>query len=263
MKFSKANAKIQALRDVPSLAHYLAGKRKVYSFDLISGYSCPFAEQCLSKAVADAQGKRKIKDGTKTQFRCFSASQEVQYSYLYNLRKNNFEELRSLKTRQLMAEGIIAAMPKDTGIVRIHVGGDFFSENYMLAWFDVARQNPDKLFYAYTKSLPYLVNQLILEDGSCGIPDNVSITASRGGRFDHLIDQYNLKEAVVVYSEQQASDLGLEIDHDDSHAAIKNNQSFALLVHGTQPKGSEAGVALQQLKTNNVRHSYSRKAVNI
>ena len=95
MKFSKANAKIEALSKVPELAKYLEGKRKVYSFDLLSGYSCPFADKCLSKATM-IDGKRKIKDGPNTEFRCFSASQEVQYTNTYNSRKANFDALRGI-----------------------------------------------------------------------------------------------------------------------------------------------------------------------
>ena len=79
LKFSKANAKTEALKQVDELKPYLEGKQKIYSLDLLSGYSCPFAEKCLSKATVDkATGKRKIKDGPYTAFRCFSASQEVQ-----------------------------------------------------------------------------------------------------------------------------------------------------------------------------------------
>ena len=65
----------------------------------------------------------------------------------------------------------------------------------------------------------------------------------------------------MVYSEQEAHDLGLAIDHDDSHAAKPSlrNQSFALMLHGTQPKGTEAAEALKILKRDNVKHSYSRK----
>ena len=76
LKFSNANAKIEALKNDAELSEYLTDKRKVYSLDLLSGYSCPFAEACLSKAVVKSDGKRKIQDGHKTQFRCFSASQE-------------------------------------------------------------------------------------------------------------------------------------------------------------------------------------------
>ena len=78
LKWSKANAKTERLNESCwAIAKHLDGGRKVYSLDLLSGYSCPFAEQCLSKAV-EVDGKRTIKDGPKTEFRCFSASQEVQ-----------------------------------------------------------------------------------------------------------------------------------------------------------------------------------------
>ena len=95
LKFSKANAKTQALKNDSELADYLTDKRKIYSLDLLSGYSCPSAEKCLSKAVVQPDGKRKIKDGKKTEFRCFSASQEVQYTNVYNSRKHNFDLLRN------------------------------------------------------------------------------------------------------------------------------------------------------------------------
>ena len=253
--FSEANAKIEALAEVDSLQKYLKGK-KVYSFDLLSGYSCPFAKECLSKAVEDSQGKRTIKDGPDTKFRCFSASQEVQYTGVYNRRKNNLDNLRGLDTLELVKE-IIAAMPKDLGICRIHVAGDFFNEKYFVAWLAIAELFPTKLFYAYTKSLKYWVNNAAMVDS---LP-NFILTASYGGRDDAMIDKHSLRASTVVFSEQEAENLGLTIDHDDSHAAdpeLKNND-FALLIHGTQPKDTEASKALQLLRKNKVKHSYSRK----
>jgi hypothetical protein len=97
------------------------------------------------------------------------------------------------------------------------------------------------------------------------ILDNFVLTASYGGRDDHLIDDptFNFRSAKVVFSEAEAEELGLEIDHDDSHAARPSmrDQDFALLIHGTQPKGSEASEALKVLKRDKVKHSYSRKQV--
>ena len=254
--FSEANAKIEALAEVESLKKYLEGK-KVYSFDLLSGYSCPFAKECLSKAVEDSQGKRTIKDGPDTKFRCFSASQEVQYTGVYNRRKNNLDNLRGLDTLELVKE-ILAAMPKDLGVCRIHVAGDFFNEKYFLAWLTIAKMFPQKLIYAYTKSLKYWVNNRELVDS---LP-NFILTASYGGRDDAMIESHSLRASKVVFSESEAESLGLTIDHDDSHAADPElkNQDFALLIHGTQPKGSEASEALQLLRKNKVKHSYSRKA---
>ena len=253
LKFSKANAKIEALKQVPELAEYLKDKRKVYSLDLLSGYSCPSAHECLSKAVADENGKRTIRDGKHTKFRCFSASQEVQYTNVYNSRKHNFDLLRNLNHDD-MVELIHNSLPKDVGIVRIHVAGDFFNQEYMQAWYTVALRNPRTLFYAYTKSLRFWVG------GISEFPEiwNFVLTASYGGRDDHMIDQFNLRSAKVVFSEAEAEALGLAIDHDDTHAAKPSlrDDSFALLIHGTQPAGSEAATALKQLKG---KGSYSRK----
>ena len=115
----------------------------------------------------------------------------------------------------------------------------------------IAETHPDRLFYAYTKSLKYWINNR--DD----VPDNLVMTASYGGRDDHLIATEGLRSAVVVFSEEQAERLGAEIDHDDSHAArpTLRDQSFALLLHGTQPKGTEAATALKALKG---KGSYSR-----
>ena len=85
--------------------------------------------------------------------------------------------------------------------------------------------------------------------GSEGKPNNLRLTASRGGRHDAWIDEYDLPEARVVYSEAEAEAKGLEIDSDDSHAMLQDGEtSFALLIHGTQPKGSEAGKAVYAIR---------------
>ena len=257
LKFSKANAKTQALKNDSELADYLTGNRKIYSLDLLSGWSCPHAKDCLSKAIITDEGKRKIKDGKHTKFRCFSASQEVQYTNVYNSRKHNFDLLRNSDYDE-MVELIHSSLPKDAGIVRIHVAGDFFSREYMHAWYTVALRNPRTLFYAYTKSLRFWVGDLTEN------PElwNFVLTASYGGRDDHMIDEFNLRSAKVVFSEAEAVELGLEIDHDDSHAAkpTLRDDSFALLIHGTQPAGSEASTALKKLKG---KGSYSRKKLKV
>ena len=255
MSFSKANNKLQAMVDHPDLQPYLTNKRKVYSFDLLSGHSCPFAEQCLSK-IKIVDGKRKVVDGKKTEFRCFSASQEATYTNVYNSRKKNFDSLRG-KSVEAMVDIIQEQMPKNLGICRIHVAGDFFNNAYFKAWMEIARLNPDRLFYAYTKSLPYWVDNLQV------IPDNLILTASYGGRRDDMISEYNLRSVVVCYSYEEAESRGLEVDHDDTHAAnpltLYNN--FALMIHGIQPKGSEAADAIKQLKKKGERFSYGKVPV--
>jgi len=81
------------------------------------------------------------------------------------------------------------------------------------------------------------------------IPSNFYLTASFGGTLDYLIPKYpDVFERVahVVYTEEQATELGLEVDHDDSHCF--GNKPFALLVHGSQRAGSDASQAISQRK---------------
>jgi hypothetical protein len=253
IKFSPANVKIKALAAVAAIAAFLVGKRKVYSFDLLSGWSCPFAKLCRSK-VKLIEGKRKVVDGQHTQFRCFSASQEATYTNVYKLRAANYNFMKSLKSAAVMFTNLLNALPQNAGVVRIHVAGDFFNQMYFDAWLSVAFARPDVLFYAYTKSLPYWLARRDM------IPNNMILTASYGGEHDAMIEQYGFRSAKVVFSEQEAIDLGLEIDHDDSHAANPDirNQDFALLIHGIQPAGSEAASAIRQLKADGVQFAYSR-----
>lgn len=68
--------------------------------------------------------------------------------------------------------------------VRIHDSGDFFSDNYTRAWLDIARANPDVLFYAHTKEVPRF-RQLVEPVA----PVNFRWLYSLGGRFDGLIDR--------------------------------------------------------------------------
>lgn len=253
LKWSPANAKTKALAKVPTLKQYLQNKRKIYSLDLLSGWSCPMAVDCLSR-VHMIDSKKKIIDGKQTKFRCFSASQEVVYPDVYNSRKNNFELLRACKDSDDMLQLFLASMPVDLGICRIHVGGDFFNRMYFLAWLSLAELHSDRLFYAYTKSLPYWLKYRHYVDS---LP-NFVLTASYGGRHDDLIQSEKLRYAVVLDTMDKLLKNKLAVDHDDSHAAdpSKKTESFSLLIHNTQPAGSEASQVLQYQRKNKIQHSY-------
>ena len=239
LTFSNANAKLVAM------AKRLG--KTIKSFTLPSGWTCPAAKGCLSKANRETG---KIKDGPDTVFRCFAASSEAQYKNTRAMVWRNFDAIKNVVAdawrynkdqAKAVADLLEANLPKKFDIMRVHVGGDFFNQVYFDAWMEVARRNPSKHFYAYTKSLNYWVARLDV------IPSNFELTASYDGKHDELIVEHGLKYAEVVYSEQEANAQGMEIDHDDFHAAF-GKKSFALLIHGTQPKGSMASQALQELK---------------
>ena len=243
LKFSKATQQAK----LKQLEQWLGYKPSIYSFSLPSGHTCPFANDCLSKAD---RVTGKITDGKNTQYRCFSASDEARSPQARNQRWHNFDTLRKLDTES-MIDLIQDSIPQDMDICRIHVGGDFFNQKYFNAWVAVAKLNPTKTFYAYTKSLPYWIAQLD------NIPSNLILNASRGTRVDNLIDQYNLKVVEVVFSVTEAEDKNLPIDHNEYYA-INNTGNFALLLHGTQPKNSEASEALKAMKKLGVDFSYTR-----
>lgn len=247
VKFSNANTKLKRLYQIPELGKFLV-KRKIYSFDLLSGHSCPFASKCLSKAVVTDEGRR-IQDGPKTEFRCYSASQEVLFTAVYNLRNENFQSLRG-KSKKEMFSILEAALPKNAGIVRLHSSGDMFSQDYFDAWLGLAIARPDILFYAYTKALPYWVNRISM------IPNNFILTASYGGRKDEMIETYGLRSVKVINHPDEAG--SLEIDHTDEHAARPSLRDipFALLLHGVQKKNSIASSAISRMKKENVQFSY-------
>ena len=233
LKFGCGNAKLPA---------------HVRTFSLPAGWTCPFASSCLSKADRDTG---RIQDGPKTEFRCFAASDEQIRPSVRNARWHNLSMLRGL-SKQGMTELILESLAYDAHTVRIHVSGDFYSQTYFDAWLQVARQRPQTRFYAYSKALPFWVARME------SIPENLILTASYGGTHDHLIDKHGLRSARVVLSEQEAADLGLELDHDDSHA-MKPGPNFALLIHGMQPAKSAASKALATLRKNG-EYGYGRKA---
>ena len=226
----------------------LTGKWAMLGFSLPAGWSCPHSLLCDSKAHPDTG---KIHDSPHTTFRCWAASLEAR---LPNIRENywfNYEQLRACKSVEEMVKLLTAPLPLSTRICRVHVHGDFYNQVYFDAWLEVCRQRPGTLFYAYTKSLPYWVERL----GQ--IPDNLELNASVGGTHDHLIKEHNLKSATVVFHPDAAWALGLPIDTDEWYAAL-GKESFALLINGTQPAGSQAGKALQFLRAKKIHTGYGK-----
>jgi hypothetical protein len=236
LNFSKGNAKL--------------GKQTLI-FNLPAGKTCPGARFCRSSAVYE-NGKRKILDGKETIFRCFAASSEVQYDAVFENRAQNLQmvsdAIKNGIAADLIHDSIQFHRTKNTKLVRIHESGDFFSGAYLDAWIEVAIRNPDLKFYCYSKSLQLFLN--------FKLPSNFYMTASYGGKWDHLIDRnYFPRYSKVFKFEEEAIMEGLEVDHDDSHCF--GDSPFALLVHGTQPKGSVWGAAIRDRRKAKQFSGYS------
>jgi len=227
-----------------------------YSFSIPSGYTCgKVAKECLTYAHPKTG---KLSRGKDSIYYCFSAVSESYSPEARAARWGNLSLLKKLwnytgSDHIDIANLILEALPVNADLVRVHVGGEFprseFGKAYMRGWFHVARSRPDARLYAYTKNVQ---TYLDVRDEQ---PANFNMTMSRGGLHDHLIDIHNLKNARVIFHESESDG---PIDHNDINAVF-GDHSFNLLLHGSQPAGSDASAAIKRLKKENVKFSYSRK----
>jgi hypothetical protein len=179
----------------------------VYEWNLPTGTTCPFAMEC--KVTVDRlTGKFDIHRG---QYKCYAAGPE-RFPAVREHRWNNFEYVKN---------GGIPEIPKGCKAIRIHASGDFFNQVYFDMWVELASKNPSVEIWAYTKSLNYWIKRIN------DIPNNLVLTASRGGRLDYLIDEYNLKN-VTIFPNKFDVPNELPIDTNDDWAR-KPKINFALV----------------------------------
>jgi hypothetical protein len=176
----------------------------VYEWNLPTGHTCPFAMECLVKVNRET-GKFENKSNA---YKCYAANPE-RFPAVRNHRWKNYE---------YVLQGNKPILPKGCEAVRIHASGDFFNQSYFDMWLEIATENPEIEFWAYTKSLKYWVNRLN------SIPDNFVLTASYGGRNDELISKHNLKHSIVI----QEIKNDLPIDTNDDYARMKNVNFYLL-----------------------------------
>jgi len=230
------------------------GNKKLPKTTLIyshsAGLTCPGANSC--KAFVTIKGDKKVLNrGNESLFTCFAASEELRYPNVYKARKYNFDLINSyvlkndLKGLTNLINHSIQSNRRNITKVRIHESGDFYNRLYLEAWKNVAELNKDLIFYCYSKSLLFFPTNR-------SIPRNLYVTASYGSKYDFLIDKgYFKRFSKVVFSEEEATKLGLSIDKDDSHCyEDKGKNGFALLLHGMQEKGSASAEALKLIKRN-------------
>ena len=215
----------------------------ILTFSLPAGWTCPGAHRCQTFA---SEYTGKITDGKHQTFRCFSATSEAAFTSVRAARWHNYRLLddarkrakeyfirtawslraqETIEMRELIEYSLPIVRPR---LMRVHVSGDFFSQSYFDAWLQVAALNPNTRFYAYTKSLHFWRKR------ASHVPKNFMLTASIGGKYDELAKELRAKTATVVPAKVDAGEM--PIDTDDSHA-YAGKRPFALLLHGTQPRG--------------------------
>lgn len=109
-------------------------------------------------------------------------------------------------------------------VVRLHDSGDFFSQDYLDAWCEIASAFPDVIFYAYTKSLHLNHDNL---------PENLRITQSLGGRYDARLDLSRSHSR--IFSSHDARKAAGYVDGNVSDLpAIEGTVRIGLVYHGSK-----------------------------
>ncbi len=156
---------------------------------------------------------------------CYAKNGTYNFS---NVRKAHIEKLElvlnePIKWKSLMNEELKKKKYIDK-YIRIHDAGDFYNIEYALQWIDIANDNQQCIFYAYTKEVDMFKNKL-----NTIIPKNFIVIYSFGGKQDYLIDKNKDRHSDVFYNYNEMIETGYnDIKDDDKQAAINVNFKVGL-----------------------------------
>ena len=223
-------------------------------FSLRSGHDCPYAHICHTRVYPDRPSGEKIRhiaveQGVPGAVGCYSAALELRFPKTFEAHKRNrdlLDKAANLSALQFWSTTMMVELIDDSlkhadprnkyKKVRVHVSGDFFSYEYMWAWLRVAERHPNRIFYAYTKSLPFWLQH----HHENHIPSNWFFTASAGGRADHLITEYPdvfKRVAHIVIDPNDPAQHKYPVEHGEDEMCFQESGHFDLIVHGGQPAG--------------------------
>lgn len=186
----------------------LENNTKIFNFSIpayktkAGKITCPFAKECVKYCYAQK--------GNYTRFPKIGELMEKKYNIT---KQDNFVKL--------MTNEIIKKKAK---YIRIHDSGDFYSVKYLQKWIDIAIQNKDVIFYAYTKSIKFFINGLQL-------PKNLKIIFSEGSKTDNLINVNKHRHARIFKDITTLLNSGYIDASNNDLKAITSNKKVGLVYH--------------------------------
>ena len=183
-------------------------KAKIFNFS-IPAYktkegkvTCPFADSCVKYCYAQK--------GNYTRFPKVQELMEQKYKIS---KTNTFIPLMNEEIRK-----------KKATHVRIHDSGDFYSPEYLNKWVQIANDNKEVIFYAYTKSIKFFVDGLAL-------PKNLKIIFSEGSKTDNLINVDKHRHARIFKTVEELNASGYINASNNDLKAITDNKKVGLVYH--------------------------------
>ncbi len=165
---------------------------------------CPFAKDCVKY--------------------CYAQKGNYRFPSVIKGLNNRYELSKTADFVPKMNATIILERPTH---VRIHDSGDFYSIAYLNKWVDIATQNNDVIFYAYTKSIKFFIDGLKL-------PKNLKIIFSEGSKTDNLINVNKHRHARIFKSKELLHAAGYINASDNDLKAITSNKRVGLVYHQTK-----------------------------
>ena len=168
---------------------------------------CPFADDCVEYCYADK--------GTYL------------YPNVQNKYNNNYEITKQDNFIELIQNEINKKNPSH---IRLHSSGDFYNIDYLLKWLVIADNNPDVIFYCYTKSIPFFKNRNIRSILSN--LNNFIYTFSTGSKKDNLININFDRHAKIFNNEfDLLKDGYINASKNDLIAINPDNKKIGLIYH--------------------------------
>ncbi len=160
---------------------------------------------------------------------CYALGNRYNMSNVKIPRDHNIAWLRTHSTSEFVDAAVedINRLHKSWTRIRIHDSGDFYSEAYLDAWLDIAKQCPDMEFYAYTKMISLVTRKREI------LPQNFTVVQSVGGMQDRLIDKA-YPHSVIFTSHDAMHRAGYEDGTKSDRPAFKGQIKIGLVYHGTK-----------------------------
>lgn len=179
--------------------------------------TCPYAGMCADICYAD-QGRLAMPSAMSARERNLDHINQISMS---EFRDKAVDDLRRMRS---------------TTHVRIHDSGDFFNRPYYNAWIEISEACPEMIFYAYTKSIPFL-------DWDAH-PKNFRIVQSIGGKRDDDIDRGRPHSKIFVNDDDRKQAKYCDGNSSDM-PAILGHIRIGLVYHGTRNLTEENLVKLR------------------
>lgn len=190
--------------------------KRVFNFGIIANKSlegkstCPFAKGCLG---AD--------------YKCYAQKGSYAWPSVKNAYNNRYLLSKQDNFINIMNDAI---QKKKVDILRLHDSGDFYSVDYLNKWVQIANDNKDVIFYAYTKSIPFFKRSKEM-DTTFLLPKNLIIIFSEGSKKDNLINTTKDRHSRIFKDINSLLKAGYVNASDNDLNAITDNKKVGLLLH--------------------------------